>query len=110
MAASGSGTLKVEFLVAEWESSDQEFIEYQDRRLQDSLFHELAKHLKDGVECVMRFKREDIPAQGLMTPRLLRHSVDIHLASSLIKQNAELKRQLAALEYQNTLLLSDLPR
>ena len=48
--------------------------------------------------------------QGLMTPRLLRHSVDIHLASSLIKQNAELKRQLAALEYQNTLLLSDLPR
>ena len=110
MATNGSGTLKVEFLVADWESSDQEFIEYQNRRLQDGLFHELAKHLKDGEDCVLRFKREDIPAQGMLHHRLLRHSVDIHLASNLIKQNEELERRVDALEYRNSLLVSSLLR
>ena len=110
MATNGSGTLKVEFLVADWESSDQEFIEYQNRRLQDGLFHELAKHLKDGEDYVLRFKREDIPAQGMLHHRMLRHSVDVHLASKLIQQNEELKRRVDALEYQNSLLVSSLPR
>ena len=70
------------------------------------MLYELEKHVEDGVEYVVQFRREDIPSQGLMTPRLLRHSVDIHLARKLIQQNEELKRRVDALERQNAALLT----
>lgn len=105
-----NNTLTVSFMVHEFNVDSPGYMEYQNEKLRSSLLYELEKHVEDGVEYVLRFRREDIPSQGLMTPRLLRHSVDVHLASKLIKQNEELKRRVDALERQNALLLSNMLR